>query len=582
MWWFCLIGLFVSACVVQVSAAIPLIPSPQKMINSGGYRPYAEPILLWDAALPKEAYRLEITPERVAITASTSAGHFYGGQTLRQLRMAGEEILPCVRIEDAPRYAIRGFMHDTGRNFQSVALLKEQLDIFAAYKLNTFHWHLTDNPAWRIQSKRFPQITSARGRVPTRDPDQSYTFDEIREVIAYAKARHITIIPELDMPGHSAFFKPVFGVEMASPEGIEILKALITEFCEEISAADCPYLHIGSDEVRIADPQGFMETIEAHVLALGRRPIVWAPGLEPTRPETIRQLWADGETAKGLARGSHAVIDSGGGYLNLYDPQEIVRRHLAHPIPEGALGAILCCWPDTNVDDVANIFRHNAVYPALLAFAERTWAAQPLPLECFEPRLEAHRQAYFRDKPFDYIPQMRHRWRCDNLPETLRGASFLFAERGNRHYPNIGDCVTLHGSFTLETPRRVTFRIGFDCPARSNRYGGGIPPAGKWDANGGDVLLNGAPLLAPQWKSPGTYRYPFNTWFHSANEIPITDEELWWCREPITLDLPAGKHTLTLRAPLTLPRQYWSVTCLPVRFDGAQWADDPTITISPE
>ncbi len=560
-----------------------VIPTPQKLVFTGERCATVEPTLRIDATLPEEGYRIEVTPERVEIVGGSEAGLFYGQQTFRQLQPSHRQWLEGVRVEDAPRFALRGFMYDTGRNFLPLDVIKEQLDLFAFYKLNVFHWHLTDNPAWRIQSKRFPQITSECGRVATRDPEASYSYDDIREVIAYAKARHILIIPELDMPGHSAFFKPVFGFEMASPQGIEVLKALISEFCEEIPAEDCPYLHIGSDEVHIAQPQAFMKAIEDHVVALGRRPIVWAPGLEPTHPTTIRQLWADGETAKGVVEGAHDIIDSGGGYLNLYDPQEIVRRHLAHPIPPQALGAILCCWTDTNVDKVENIFRHNAVYPALLAFSERAWSHTPLPLEHFEQKMEAHRQAYFMELPFDTLPQTRHQWWCEPLQTTLSGGTFLFAERGRptRLAPKQGTSVVLKGSFTLSEARRVYLRIGFDCPARSNRYSGGIPAAGQWDANGGTVLLNGAPLPAPQWKEPGKYRTPFDTWFHPANEIPFVDEEFWWCREPVALDLPAGTHTLELHVPRALSKQYWSVTCLPVRREGTRWVDDPTLTFIP-
>ncbi len=574
------------ACWLALSlhaVAVMPIPTPQRMEIAAARRPYQTPIERLDTTLPREGYRIVVTPETVELTGGSPAGLFYAWQTFRQVQPAATNELICLTIEDAPKFALRGFMHDTGRNFQSVDDLKAQLDIFASYKLNTFHWHLTDNPAWRIQSKRFPQITSLKGRVATRDPEKSYTFEEIREVIAYAKARHIQIIPELDMPGHSAFFKPVFGFEMGSPQGIAVLKELITEFCAEIPATDCPYLHIGSDEVRVPDPQGFMQAIESHVIALGRRPVVWAPGLAPARPETVRQLWADGENAKGILQGSHAIIDSAGGYLNLYDPQELVRRHLTHPIPATALGSILCCWPDANVDNVANIVRQNAIYPTLLAFAERTWATEPATPAAFEARLDAHRLAFFADKPFDYIPHLRHRWWCANLRQELHGGSFLFAARGKAGLlpAQVGSVAVLTGEFELKEPRRVSFRIGFESPGRSNRYGGGIPQQGTWDANGGTVLLDGQPLPPPIWKEPGKYRYTFDTWFHAANEIPFTDEEFWWLREPVSVDLPAGKHTLTLKAPLALPKQYWSVTCLPVRLENGRWVDDPTMTISP-
>lgn len=589
-----------------------------------------------EATLPgasEEAYRLTVEQGTITIAGSGGAGVFYALQTLRQL--AGNEngavSFPRVKIEDAPAFTLRGFMHDTGRNFQTIESLKRQLDIFAFYKLNTFHWHLTDYPAWRPQSKIYPELNSGKGRQEGRDPDKSYTFDEIREVFAYAKARHIRIIPELDMPGHSAYFKPVFGFEMGTPEGIEVLKKLIREFCEEISQVDAPILHIGSDEIHIRDPQGFMREIERAVRECGRVPMIWAPGLKPTGSDTIRQLWRDGENpASFLAGLPNPIIDSTGGYLNLYDPQQIVLRHFHHSIcgvergdGKTSLGGLLCCWPDARVDDKSKIFSHNAVWPGLCAFTERAWRGGKIALQAryeipladdyafaqFERRLMNHRERFFEDMTFDYIPMSRHTWRLLRQPLTLakdapfdtpfpleshsndrnffagndfrtvRGSSFLFAARKIKGiYPSKAGSVTyLWSTFTLESPRKVYFRIGFDSPARSNRYAGGIPPQGKLDSNGGTVLLNGQPLPAPVYQNPGKFRFAKNTWHDPANEIPFIDEEFFWLREPVAVDLPAGTHTLLIRCVQAMPEQAWAATCLPVVKHNGRWIDDESI-----
>ena len=102
-------------------------------------------------------------------------------------------------------------MHDTGRNFQTIEMLKETIDLMSLYKINYFHWHLTDNPAWRIECKVYPQLNDAQYQRPGRDCGKFYTYDEIRELIAYAKERGITVMPEIDMPGHSAYFRNAFG-----------------------------------------------------------------------------------------------------------------------------------------------------------------------------------------------------------------------------------------------------------------------------------------------------------------------------------------------------------------------------------
>ena len=191
-------------------------------------------VLRLDPAAPPqpEGYRLEVTSTGVVVTGRDPAGAFYAVQTLRQLALLkeGRMALALCVIRDWPAFGLRGFMHDTGRNFQEVASLKAQIDRLAAYKLNTFHWHLTDNPAWRPQSRIFPQLNDPAKRQDGRDPGQSYSFEEIRDLVRYAAARHVRIIPELDMPGHSAYFEPAFGFPMGSAQGVAVLEKLIDEF----------------------------------------------------------------------------------------------------------------------------------------------------------------------------------------------------------------------------------------------------------------------------------------------------------------------------------------------------------------
>ena len=174
-----------------------------------------------------EPYSLDAAKDGVVITAPKPAGLFYGVQTLRQL-LAGTTKLRCCHVEDWPAVPLRGFMHDTGGNFQALDLLKAQLYIFAAHKLNVFHWHPTDNPARRIECRAFPQLNDPKFQM--RDVGQIYSDAQIRGLIAYARDGHITIIPELDMPGHSAVFKRVFGFDMSSPQGMDVLEKLIADY----------------------------------------------------------------------------------------------------------------------------------------------------------------------------------------------------------------------------------------------------------------------------------------------------------------------------------------------------------------
>ena len=183
-----------------------------------------------DAAMPADGYRLEITPGRAEIVAGSAAGAFYAVQTLRQLIPAAAYgaanvravELPVVTIEDKPCLGYRGMMLDVCRHFFTVDEVKEALDIMALHKLNVFHWHLTDDQGWRIEIKKYPKLTevgSVRsrtliGRDPGGEYDENckfdetpyggyYTQDEIRDIVDYAAKRFITVIPEIEFPGHA-------------------------------------------------------------------------------------------------------------------------------------------------------------------------------------------------------------------------------------------------------------------------------------------------------------------------------------------------------------------------------------------
>jgi hexosaminidase len=181
-------------------------------------------------ALGDEGYALSVSPDGVTIRARTEAGLFYGVQTLLQLlpvqgtsasrdTMPGLK-LPCVQIEDEPRFKWRGLMLDVARHFFTTGEVKQLLDAMAAYKLNTFHWHLVDDQGWRIEIKQFPRLTELgawrKGIGFGLDPKLShaygkdgryggfYTQQDIREVVEFARARHITVVPEIEMPGHAS------------------------------------------------------------------------------------------------------------------------------------------------------------------------------------------------------------------------------------------------------------------------------------------------------------------------------------------------------------------------------------------
>lgn len=173
-------------------------------------------------------YELKVTPRAVVVRAPTTKGLFYGMQTLRQLlpsqieRGLGydderiEWVLPAVQIEDAPRFPYRGMHLDVGRHVFPVSFIKKYIDLLALHKLDTFHWHLTEDQGWRIEIEQYPRLTSVGacrdssmvGHYEAETYDGSeycgyYTQEEVREVVQYAKERHVTVIPEIEMPGHA-------------------------------------------------------------------------------------------------------------------------------------------------------------------------------------------------------------------------------------------------------------------------------------------------------------------------------------------------------------------------------------------
>ena len=219
--------------------------------------------------LNEGAYQLKITPQVINIYADTPSGHFYGLQTLLQILHGAKKTeaglsIPCVVINDAPRFAWRGFMLDESRQFSGEAAVKRLLDVMAYYKLNRFHWHLTDSTGWRIEIKKYPKLTSIGGIGNQKDPKapaKFYTQKQIKEIVAYAKARHITVIPEIDMPGHASAAvraypeftgggskkNPDFTFNPVDPATDAFLKDILKEVAELFP--DAGVIHFGGDEV---------------------------------------------------------------------------------------------------------------------------------------------------------------------------------------------------------------------------------------------------------------------------------------------------------------------------------------------
>ena len=324
------------------------------------------------AGIPPEGYRIDISARRAQLSAGDDAGLFYGLQTLLQL--ADERgNLPCVSIEDHPRYRYRGLHLDVCRHFFPVRFIKHYLDWMASCKLNTFHWHLTDDQGWRIEIKRYPRLTEIGGyRTRTQiggfheDPityEQGryggyYTQDEIREVVAYAAERHIAVIPEIEMPGHATAALAAYP-ELACGHGpksfetsgrwgvlddvfcpgkeqtFEFLEGVLDEVlelfpsklihiggdeCPRVRWKECPDCRARMEDEGIEDEAGLQTyltlRIGRHLEAKGRRLIGWDEILDgELAPGAVVMSWRGTRGGIAAARRRHEVIMTPSTYL---------------------------------------------------------------------------------------------------------------------------------------------------------------------------------------------------------------------------------------------------------------------------
>ena len=375
-----------------------------------------------------EAYRLSVSNKRIKIEAVTEQGVYWAMQTLRQLeRKKGKRssVAGC-EIVDWPAFRIRGFMQDVGRSYISMEELKREIEILSRFKINVFHWHLTENQAWRLESKIFPMLNDSVNTI--RMPGKYYTLEEARDLVDFCKKHQMLLIPEIDMPGHSAAFVRAFRHDMQSPEGMKILKLLLDEVCETF---DVPYLHIGTDEVEFTNPH-FVPEMVAYVRLKGKKVISWNPGWHYKPGEIdMTHLWS----YRGKAQPGIPAIDSKFHYLNHFDVfGDIVALYNSriYDQAEGSediAGTILALWHDRLIDNEWNLVIENGLYPNMLAIAERAWRGggteyfdglgtilPPEDTEAFkefadfEKRMLWHKEHTFKGYPFAYVKQTNVKW----------------------------------------------------------------------------------------------------------------------------------------------------------------------------
>ncbi|HEY5971576.1 MAG TPA: family 20 glycosylhydrolase, partial [Pseudoxanthomonas sp.] len=416
-----------------------------------------------------ESYTLEIDPQRILVSARDPRGLFYGAATLWQLLPPGDAqslAVPALRIEDTPRFAWRGLMLDSARHFQSVEEIKRLLDAMALHKLNTFHWHLTDDQGWRIEIKQYPKLTGIGAcRIPAGDAGMDatgkpkpycgfYTQDQIREVVRYAAERQITVVPEIDVPGHATAAiaaYPELGVldtplAVSNEWGVNTNLFNVEESTfvflenvlgEVVALFPGAYVHVGGDEAvkdqwkasarvqeRIrelgvkneAGMQSYLiKRLEKFLVARHKRLIGWDEILEGgLPPEATVMSWRGIEGGIDAANQGHDVVMSPSSelyldYLQTDSPNEPPGRPATIPLKQvyafepvpAALAAdkrshILGLQANTWTEHMRTFARmQHAVFPRIAALAETAWSPQSKKdWEGFVARLPAQLQRY--------------------------------------------------------------------------------------------------------------------------------------------------------------------------------------------
>jgi hexosaminidase len=362
-----------------------------------------------------ESYSLEVTPAGVAIDAPTELGAMHGLETLIQLVQPNGSgyIIPSVTIHDTPRFRWRGLMIDCGRHFEPVSVIERTLDGMAAVKLNVFHWHLTEDQGFRIESRVYPQLT-AKG-----SDGLFYTQHDAKEIVAYARARGIRVVPEFEMPGHSTAWlvaypslasgtppteiRREFGISSSAIDPTrEATYVFLARFLTEMSTIfPDAYVHIGGDETpapdwktnprivafmknhHIKDNAGMQVYFNTRVLKiiarLHKHMMGWDEVLTPGLPkDVVVQSWrGEASLSMGAKMGYEGVL-SAPYYLDAMRPAGW--HYLADPIPASSdltpderkliLGGEVCMW----AEHIYSRTIDSRIWPRTAAIAERFWS----------------------------------------------------------------------------------------------------------------------------------------------------------------------------------------------------------------
>lgn len=586
-------------CMAGISANHPssLLPLPQKYQFNGkkssGELTVEEKYVsqIEGAKFQEEAYHLLITKKGILLEATTPKGMYWGRQTLEQLKTTKNKkiYLPQCEITDWPAFRIRGFMHDVGRSFIPVEELKCEISLLSRYKINVFHWHLTENQAWRLECKKYPQLNAPENM--ERENGKFYTLEEARQLVEFCKQHQVLLIPEIDMPGHSAAFERTFKTDMQSEKGTQILKDIIDEVC---ATFDVPYLHIGTDEVQFTNPE-FVPMMVKYIRDKGKKVISYNPGWNYKPGEIdMTQLWSyRGKAQKGIP-----AIDCRYHYANHFDTYADLVAMFNSRIynqPEGSddlAGCIVAFWNDRYIDNTPQLLAENNFYPYMLTLAERAWRGggncyfdgkgtllwedEPEQLAAFkefEDRLLWQKNTWLKEVPFPYVRQTQSEWQITDAfpnggdlnkvfpPEEKEDSVYQYEGKtyktrkiiGNgiylRHvwgtlvpgfYANPQENHTAYATRWIYSPKERKTKLALEFQNYSRSESDLAPRQGTWDYKCSRAWLNGQEIMPPVWKNTNTER---------SNEITLKNEN-YMSRPAIDITLKKGWNKLMLKLPV--------------------------------
>lgn len=586
-------------CMAGISANHPssLLPLPQKYSFNGkqvnAKMAVEERIVaqIDGAKFQEEAYHLLITKKGILLEATTPKGMYWGRQTLEQLKTTKNKkiYLPQCEITDWPAFRIRGFMHDVGRSFIPVEELKREISLLSRYKINVFHWHLTENQAWRLECKKYPQLNAPENM--EREKGKYYTLEEARQLVEFCKQHQVLLIPEIDMPGHSAAFERTFKTDMQSEKGTQILKDIIDEVC---ATFDVPYLHIGTDEVQFTNPD-FVPMMVKYIRDKGKKVISYNPGWNYKPGEIdMTQLWSyRGKAQKGIP-----AIDCRYHYANHFDTYADLVAMFNSRIynqPEGSddlAGCIVAFWNDRYIDNTPQLLAENNFYPYMLTLAERAWRGggncyfdgkgtllwedEPEQLAAFkefEDRLLWQKNTWLKEVPFPYVRQTQSKWQITDAfpnggdlnkvfpPEEKEDSVYQYEGKtyktrkiiGNgiylRHvwgtlvpgfYANPQENHTAYATRWIYSPKERKAKLALEFQNYSRSESDLAPRQGTWDYKCSRAWLNGQEIMPPVWKNTNTER---------SNEITLKNEN-YMSRPAIDITLKKGWNKLMLKLPV--------------------------------